>query len=68
MAVTRHPQASSERRAAAALMADARAEDGVCVRVRAARNTRNLPSEYDDRCQVLDRTWKRHRDTQWSAR
>lgn len=41
--------------------------DDYKIKIRAKRNFSNLPNCYDDihRCDVADRTWKRHRDSQY---
>lgn len=44
--------------------------DGYRVRVRAKRNTANLPNSWDDiaRSDYTNRSWKRHRKTQYKPK
>lgn len=63
MAYHRRPQTTNERRACE----EARAQG---VKVRAARNERNLPNSYDDlgRHPYTHRSWKKYRGRQWKGR
>lgn len=51
---------TQERRDAAACKAD-----GLSGLVRGSRNVRNLPNAWDDIPRSSERSWKRHRRTQW---
>lgn len=59
----RLPQTTQERRASS--RGEFVDEDGFRIKIRACRNQANLPNSYDDIPWFAERTWKKHRKTQY---